>query len=108
MELGYLFLRVCVQIRSCHHDHRAGAASIDAGLTDLALARVQIRSIIAGAEVGDPDLACTIVEPRVWKCMREGVAGESRGSRAAVLMAPRVWCRVAEGAPGEWRERLWG
>ena len=45
---------------------------------------------MAGAEVGEPNLACTIIEARVQKCMREGVAGEWRGSQAAVLMAPRV------------------
>jgi hypothetical protein len=33
------------------------------------------------------------------------VAGEWRGSRAAVPMAPRVWGRVAEGAAREWRGR---
>ena len=59
-------------------------AGVDAGLTDLALARVQIRSVMVGAEVGDPDLACTIIEARVQKCMREGVAREWRVSRAAV------------------------
>ena len=107
MELGYLFLRVCVQIRSCHRGRRAGAASTDAGLIDLALARVQIRSIIAGAEVGDPDLACTIVEARVCKCIREGVAREWRGSRAAMPMAPRVWSRVAKGVAREWSGKPW-
>jgi len=35
---------------------------------------------VAGAEVGDPDLACTVMEARVRKCMREGAAEESRGS----------------------------
>ena len=50
-------------------------AGVDKGVTDLAPTRVQIRSIVAGAEVGDPDLACTIVEARVQKCMREGVRG---------------------------------
>ena len=45
---------------------------------------------MVGAEVGDLDLACTIVEARVQKCMREGVAGEWRGSRVAVPMVPRV------------------
>jgi hypothetical protein len=39
--------------------------------------------------------------------MREGAAGEWRGSRAAVLMVPRVRSEVAEGAAGEWKERLW-
>ena len=58
--------------------------------------------VVAGAEVGDPDLACTIVEARVRKCMREGVAEEWRGSQAAGLMRlARVRTRVAEGA------RLW-
>ena len=45
---------------------------------------------MVGAEVGDLDLAYTIVEARVRKCMREGVAGEWRGSRVAVPMVPRV------------------
>ena len=34
---------------------------------------------MAGAEVGDPDLACTVVEARVPKCMREGAAGVDIG-----------------------------
>jgi hypothetical protein len=63
--------------------------------------------VVVGGEVGDPDLACTVVEARVQKCMREGAAGESRGSRAAVPMAPRVHSRVAEGVDGEWRGRPW-
>ena len=62
---------------------------------------------MAGAEVGDPDMACTIVEARVWKCMREGATGESRGSRAVVPIAPRVQSRVVEGVAGEWRGRPW-
>ena len=45
---------------------------------------------MAGAEEGDVDLVCTVVEARVWKCMREGAAREWRGSQAAVPMAPRV------------------
>ena len=45
---------------------------------------------MAGAEVGGLDLACTVVEARVQKCMKEGAAGESRGSRATIPMAPRV------------------
>ena len=64
-------------------------------------------SVVVGAEVGDLDLACTIVEARVQKCMREGAARESRGSQAAVPMAPRVQSRVAEGATREWRGRPW-
>jgi hypothetical protein len=51
-------------------------ADIDEGVTDLALARVQIQSIVASAMVGDLDLACTIIEARVRKCMREGAARE--------------------------------
>ena len=62
---------------------------------------------MAGAEVGDLDLACTIVEARVQKCMREGAAREWRGSRATVSMAPRVQSRVVEGAAGEWKGRPW-
>ena len=45
---------------------------------------------MAGAKAGDPNLACNIIEARVQKCMREGVAGEWRGSRVAVPMVPRV------------------
>jgi hypothetical protein len=37
-------------------------ASIDKGLPDLALARVQIWSVMAGAEVGYLDLACTVIK----------------------------------------------
>ena len=73
-------------------------AGVDKGITNLALARVQIQSVGVGAEVGDPDLACTVIEARVQKCMREGAARESRQSQAAVSMAPRVWSRVVEGA----------
>ena len=62
---------------------------------------------MAGAEVGDQNLAYTIIEARVQKCMREGAAGEWRGSRAAVLMAPSVQSRVAEGVAGEWRGSPW-
>jgi hypothetical protein len=80
---------------------------VDEGVTDLALARVQIRSVVAGAEVGDLDLAFTVVEARVQKCIREGMAREWRGSRAAMPMAPRVWSRVVEGVAGEWRGRPW-
>ena len=36
-------------------------AGVDEGELDLALARVQIRSVVVGAEVGDLDLACTYV-----------------------------------------------
>ena len=78
------------QIRSCHYGRRAGAVGINEGVTDLALTRVQIPLVVVGAEVGDLDLACTIIEARVQKCMRESAAGEWRGSRAAVPMAPRV------------------
>jgi len=39
--------------------------------------------------------------------MREGVAGEWRGSRATVPMAPRVQSGVVEGVAGEWRGRPW-
>ena len=62
---------------------------------------------MAGAEVGDLDLACTVIEARVQKCIREGVAGEWRGSRATVPMEPRVWSGVAEGTAREWRGRPW-
>jgi hypothetical protein len=62
---------------------------------------------VAGAEVGDLDLACTVIEARVWKCMREGATGEWRESQATVPMAPRVRSGVAEGVAGEWRGRPW-
>ena len=54
-----------------------------------------------GAEVGDLDLACTIIEARVQKCMREGVAREWIGSQATVPMVPRVRSREEEGAARE-------
>ena len=82
---------------------------------------------MAGAKVGDPDMACTIVEARVQKCIRESVAREWRGSRAVVPMAPgvqsgvvegglesgegghgtRIWSYMRDGAAGEqrWRRR---
>ena len=47
---------------SCYHGHRASTTGVDKGIIDLASARVQIRLIVAGVEVGDPDSACTIVE----------------------------------------------
>jgi len=47
---------------SCHHGHRTSAASVDEGVPDLTLARVRIRLVMTGAEVGDLDLAYTIVE----------------------------------------------
>ena len=105
--MGYLFLHVRVQIQSCHHGRGAGATGVDEGVIDLALARVQIQSVMAGTEVGDLDLACTIIEARVQKYLREGAAIEWRGSRAAVPMAPRVRSGVAEGVAGESRGRPW-
>ena len=62
---------------------------------------------MTGAKVWDSDLACTIVEARIWKCMRESAAREWRGSRAVVSMAPRVQSGVLEEAAGEWSERPW-
>ena len=62
---------------------------------------------MVGAEVGDLDLACTVVEARVQKYMRDGVAGEWRGSRAAMPMAPRVRSGMVEGVAREWRGRPW-
>ena len=64
-----------------------------------------IRSVVAGAEIGDLDLACTIIVARVQKCMREGVAKDLRESRATMPMAPRVQSVVVEGAAREWRWR---
>ena len=60
---------------------------------------------MAGAEVGDLDLACTVIRARVRKCLGEGAAREWRGSRAAMPMAPRVQSGVAEGVAREWRWR---
>ena len=37
-------------------------AEVDEGVPDPASARVQIQQVMIGAEVGDPDLAYTIVE----------------------------------------------
>jgi hypothetical protein len=62
---------------------------------------------VAGAEVGDPDLACIIIVASVRKCMREGASGEWRGSQAAVPTVPRVQSGVAEGVAREWRGRPW-
>ena len=47
---------------SCHRGRRAGVTDVDEGIPDLVLARVQIWLVMTGAEVGDPDLACTIIE----------------------------------------------
>jgi len=50
----------------------------------------------------DPDPALALGSARVQKALRDGVAGEWRGSHAAMLMSlARVWTGVAEGA------RLW-
>ena len=48
--------------RSCHSGRETGAACVDEGVLDLALTRVQIRQVMTGAEVGDPDLAYTVVD----------------------------------------------
>ena len=37
---------------SYHHGHGGGAAGVDEGVPDLALARDQIRSVVTGAELG--------------------------------------------------------
>ena len=37
---------------SCHHGHGAGAAGVDKGILDLALARDQIQPVMIGAELG--------------------------------------------------------
>ena len=37
---------------SCHHGRGAGAAGVDEGVPDLALARDQIRLVMIGAELG--------------------------------------------------------
>ena len=66
---------------SCHHDRGAGAADVDEGVIDLALARVQIWSVIASAEVEDPDLACTVVEAVLSPSADRPVVDESKGIR---------------------------
>ena len=99
---AHIIKGIWVPLPSCPCSDLAG---VDEGVRDLAPARVQIRSVVAGAKVGDLDLACTIIEARVWKYMREGAVGELRGSQATVPMAPSVRSRVAEGAAGEWRRR---
>ena len=47
---------------SCHRGRRTGVASIDKGVPDPALARVRVQLVVIGAEVGDLDLAYTIIE----------------------------------------------
>ena len=47
---------------SCHHGHGTSAAGVDEGVLDPALARVRIRLVMTGAEVGDLDPAYTIIE----------------------------------------------
>jgi hypothetical protein len=37
---------------SCHHSCRAGAADVDEGVPDLALAMDQIQPVMTGAELG--------------------------------------------------------
>jgi hypothetical protein len=54
-------------------------AGVDEGVTNLAPTKVQIQSVMAGAEVWDLDLAYIVVEARVQKYMREGATGEWRG-----------------------------
>ena len=47
---------------SCHRGHGTGAVGVDEGVPDPAPARVWIQLVVIGAEVGDLDLAYTIVE----------------------------------------------
>ena len=47
---------------SCHCGHGTGATGVEEGVPDPAPARVQIRLVMTGAKVGDPDLAYTIIE----------------------------------------------
>ena len=49
MFLGFALL---LAPPSCHHGRGAGAAGIDEGVPDLALASDQIRSVVIGAELG--------------------------------------------------------
>ena len=44
-------------LRSYHHGHETGATGVDEGVPDPALARVWIRPVMIGVEVGDPNLA---------------------------------------------------
>ena len=54
-------------------------ASVDEVVTYRALARVQIRSVVVGAKVGDLDLACTIVEAVLPPSVGRPVVDESKG-----------------------------
>jgi hypothetical protein len=38
--------------QSYHRGHKTGAAGVDEGVSDMALARDQIRSVMIGAELG--------------------------------------------------------
>ena len=53
---------------------------VDDGITDLALAWVQIRLVVAGAKVGDLDLACTIVEAVLPPSADRPAINESKGT----------------------------
>ena len=59
MYLGYTSL---LAQPSCHHGRGTSATGVDEGVPDPALARVQIRLVVTGAELGDPDLAYIIIE----------------------------------------------
>ena len=47
---------------SCHHGRGTSAASVDEGVPHQSPIRVRIRLVVTGVEVGDLDLAYTIVE----------------------------------------------
>ena len=47
---------------TCHRGRGTAAAGIDEGVPDLTPARLQIQLVMIGAEVGDLDLAYTIIE----------------------------------------------
>jgi hypothetical protein len=47
---------------SCYRGRETSATDIDEGVPDPALARVQIWLVMTGAEVGDLDLAYTVIE----------------------------------------------
>jgi uncharacterized protein (DUF2267 family) len=61
---------------------------------------------VAGAEVGDPDLACTIIEARVQKCMRvrlesgEGVELLCQWHLGSRARWQRGWLESREGDHG--------
>jgi hypothetical protein len=47
---------------SCHRGRGIGAAGFDKGVPDPAQDRARIRLVMTGAEVGDSDLAYSVIE----------------------------------------------